>query len=438
MAFSLLKPSPWQKRTSLAVGFLSAGFYLWSVTFLLANRGYMQEAGQGLFDYFEVLVSGLIYIPLATLLTYRRPGNPISWLVALFIVLRITSLLRALILVLFVKGVALTPLLVMGINFWPWISGLTFTILAYSIVIFPDGKLPGPRWRPIQWLLGFQVLLTTMRSVIFSIDLFRGFAAAEAGGKDIQLVPMMDAGPMSLALHVRKVPGVEAFFFVTGAVALVMILAGFVSQVVRFRSGRTIVRQQIKWVIYVMILWFFGVVMLLISSEIAILLIFFIGPLPGVAITLAIFRYRLFDIDIIINRTLVYGSLTATLLAVYYGSVVLFESLTRSLTGTDSPLGIVVATLLIAALFQPLRRRLQGVIDRAFFRNKYDAEKTLQAFAATARDEVSIRKLSQALLLTVEDAVQPAHLSLMVRPAARSLSGSAVPEEGSLNDSQRI
>lgn len=437
MALSLLKPSPWQKRTSLAIGFLSAGFYLVSVAFLWMNRGYLQETGQGLFDYIEVLISGLIYIPLATLLTYRRPGNPISWFLALFTALRLTSFLRVFVLVSFVKGVEPIPLLVMGNNFWPWMSGLTFTILAYSIVIFPDGKLPTPRWRGVTWLLGFQILSTAARIVILGVDLFRSFDAAAAAGKEIQLIPMMDAGPFSLALHVRRIPGVEAFFYLTGAIALTMILAGFVSQVVRFRSGSAIVRQQIKWVIYVMILWFFAVILLLTASPISVLAIFLLGPLPGVAITLAIFRYRLFDIDIIINRTLVYGSLTATLLTVYYGSVVLFESLTRSLTGTDSPLGIVVATLLIAALFQPLRRRLQGVIDRAFFRSKYDAEKTLQAFAATARDEVSIRKLSQALLLTVEDAVQPAHLSLMIRPAARSLRGSAVPEERSLNDSQR-
>jgi hypothetical protein len=143
------------------------------------------------------------------------------------------------------------------------------------------------------------------------------------------------------------------------------------------------------------------------------------GP---VAVGIAILRYRLYEIDIVINRTLVYGSLTAMLALVYFGGVATTQAIFRALTGeVEQPqLAIVVSTLVIAALFNPLRRRIQGFIDRRFYRSKYDARKILEAFSAKLRDETDLDALRDDLVGVVEETMQPAHVSLWLRPETTS------------------
>ena len=126
--------------------------------------------------------------------------------------------------------------------------------------------------------------------------------------------------------------------------------------------------------------------------------------------------YRLYDIDRIINRTLVYGPLTAILVVLYFGGVIVLQYAFRALTGSNSQLAIVASTLLIAALFNPLRRRVQNFIDHSFYRRKYDAAKTLEAFSTKLRDETDIDPLNSELLLTVRETMQPEHVSLWLRP----------------------
>jgi hypothetical protein len=135
-----------------------------------------------------------------------------------------------------------------------------------------------------------------------------------------------------------------------------------------------------------------------------------------VAIGFAVLRYRLYDIDVVINRTLVYGSLTVALVALYFGGIVVLQRLFVLLTGQQSTLAVVASTLLIAALFTPLRRRIQSFIDRRFYRSKYDARKTLEAFSVKLREEMDLEALNEDLVGVVRETMQPAHVSLWLRP----------------------
>jgi hypothetical protein len=199
-------------------------------------------------------------------------------------------------------------------------------------------------------------------------------------------------------------------------------VASAVSLIVRMRRAGRVERQQIKWLAYGGALAvgtvFVGGVISIWVGEVgyALTSIGLLGvPIfTGVAIT----RYRLYEIDIVINRTLVYGALTAALVAVYFGGVATLQSLFRALTGQEQQpqLAIVVSTLAIAALFDPLRRRIQAFIDRRFYRRKYDAVKTLDAFNARLREETDLDSLSQEVLGVVRETVQPEHASLWLRP----------------------
>jgi hypothetical protein len=134
-----------------------------------------------------------------------------------------------------------------------------------------------------------------------------------------------------------------------------------------------------------------------------------------ISMGIAVMRYRLYDIDLLINRTLVYGALTATLIALYFGGIVVLQGVFVALTGEKSTLAVVASTLLIAALFNPLRRRIQSFIDRRFYRKKYDARKTLKAFSATLRDEMDLDAMSDDLVGVVKETMAPAHVSLWLR-----------------------
>jgi hypothetical protein len=203
-------------------------------------------------------------------------------------------------------------------------------------------------------------------------------------------------------------------------------VASAISLIVRMRRAGWAERQQIKWLAYggavVVGAVFIGGVIDVWIGEWGISLIS-IGLLGVPIFTgVAIARYRLYDIDIVINRTLVYGTLTAALVAVYFGGVATLQALFRTLTDQEQQpqLAIVVSTLAIAALFDPLRRRIQSFIDRRFYRSKYNAQKTLEAFSSKLRDETDLEALSGNLEGVVRGAMQPAHVSLWLRPETSS------------------
>ena len=209
--------------------------------------------------------------------------------------------------------------------------------------------------------------------------------------------------------------------FAVVSVIFTSILLSALSIVVRYRRATGAERQQLKW---------FALAAVLAGAVIIGHLLFVDMVLPEaflnlldtvtitglyVAVGIAILRYRLYDIDVVINRTLVYGSLTATLVLVYFGSVVGLQYLFRALTGQESQLAIVASTLAIAALFNPLRRRVQAVVDRLFYRRKYDAAKTLETFSAKLRDETDLDEVNSDLVRVVRNTMQPEHVTLWLR-----------------------
>ena len=216
------------------------------------------------------------------------------------------------------------------------------------------------------------------------------------------------------------------------------ILASVVGLILRYRRSRGEERQQIKWIAFSASVVGLGFVSAMVGGLISFVfapetwegtadsaplwfdLLFSVvllsfGGVP-VAVGIAVLRYRLYEIDILINRALVYGSLTATLAVLYFGSVVSLQAALRVLTGQESTFAVVASTLLIAALFNPLRRRIQGFIDRRFYRRKYDAAKTLEAYNTRLRDETDLDALSGDLVGVARSTMQPEHASLWLRP----------------------
>jgi ABC-type uncharacterized transport system permease subunit len=291
---------------------------------------------------------------------------------------------------------------------WIWAPGLAL-ILVFLPILFPDGRPPSRRWRPVAWLGGLSIVLIW---VPISILIWpERSTALLRGGKT------GDEGPgWLLALAEAGFP--------------LMLLAGLlavISLFVRFHRARGSERQQIKWFASAAALTFAWIFVFeqLVSAEggeleaIAAVSSLVLVPSIPVATGIAIFRYRLYDIDRIINRTLVYGVLTTMLVLLYFGSVVALQYALRTLTGGESQLAVVASTLVIAALFNPLRRRIQVFIDRRFYRRKYDATKTLDALSARLRDETDLQRLGDELVLVVRQTMQPEHVSLWLRPSRR-------------------
>jgi hypothetical protein len=283
----------------------------------------------------------------------------------------------------------------------PVIIGLQVSYLT----LFPTGRLPSRRWRPITWLI-VAVVVAAVISSAFASDAYMG-----------------SLGP------IRNPLAIDGFSEVYKAVSLTMFPLLYVvaasSLFVRLRYATVVERQQLKWLAYAAAGFALGVLLVLLSGVLNTPAWFdqtanavFLATSEGIiiAIGIAILRYRLYDIDIIINRTLVYGSLTTTLIALYFGGIVVLRGLFVFLTGQRSTLAVVASTLLIAALFNPLRRRIQSFIDRRFYRRKYDASKTLEAFSTKLRDETDLEALRGDLLGVVAETMQPAYVSLWLRP----------------------
>ena len=281
--------------------------------------------------------------------------------------------------------------------------------ISLLILLFPTGRPPSPRWNLLIWVVGVAV------------------AAYVVG-------TLLNPGPLYFFEDVRNPLGVEAWEEViepvvelVGGPFLLTTVAAVVALILRFRRASGVEREQLKWLVYVaaLLVAFTPVMVLTGESETKVggILVsdfiygLMIGALP-LAIGAAILRHRLYDIDVVINRTVVYGALTATLAGAYIGMVLLLQLALSPLT-EDSDLAIAGSTLAVAALFRPARRRIQHLVDRRFYRRKYDAARTLERFGARLRDEVELGALSADLRNVVTETMQPVHVSLWLREARR-------------------
>lgn len=293
-----------------------------------------------------------------------------------------------------------------------WVSSTGWGLMVtFLLLLFPTGRLPSRRWRSVAWFTA---------GVLAVLEISGALRSGSPSHEDYP--PYTNPFPIELAPDV-----VDRVWTVVYPLALAMVVASVASVFARFRRAQGEERQQLKWFAYAALLLIirYGVQVLLALMQVHVnqrlsdmLWALAVTALP-IAIGIAVPKYRLYDIDILINRTLVYGLLTATLVLVYFGSVIVLQSLFRTVTGHESQLAIVASTLAIAALVNPLQRRIQAFIDRRFYRRKYDAAQVLAAFSATARDEVDLDKLMAELGHVVEETLQPAQVSLWLREPQR-------------------
>ncbi len=348
--------------------------------------------------YTTVATAALAPLPLlGWLVFWRKPGNVVGLLFSLAMVTTgSVSLSR------FLVGDLLRayPDLSLPALFVQFLGSMAPLLYAS---LFPDGRFV-PSW--MRWL----VLLWAGRSLHFSVLLF---VEPSLSGSfltkllSLAFVPFMAVSVYAVLYRYRRVAGPlqrqQIKWIVVGAVIVIPISTGGYILNQFWQPG------------------FIDLFIVAVYSPLFYLSILFLAVCLGISI----FRYRLWDIDLIIRRTLIYGTMTAALAGIYFGSVVLLQSGFRGLTGQESQVAIVLSTLAIAALFVPVRRHIQQVIDRRFYRSKYDAEKVLSAFGATVREEVDLERLTDRLLAVVQETMQPAQVSLWLKtsppPAAPPL-----------------
>jgi hypothetical protein len=397
-------PSTWFAWSQVA---LSVVLVLGGVSLSVATRSVVTGLPYGS----EAFLASAVY-NLATLLPFsvvgaivasRHPRNAIGWIFcSVSLVVGLDTLAGGYAEFALESGSGIRSLAETAAWFssWTWIP-LVLVPTSLLLLLFPDGTLPSPRWRPVAWSAGLGI-----------IGFVLGYAL-EAG--PLEDFPQI-ANPYGVDSPVVRIVGVAG-----AIVAGSSMVASAVSLVIRMRRAGSEQRQQIKWLAYggavvvgticvsgLISLWSVTVSIVIISIALLALPIF-----TGIAIL----RHRLYDIDVVINRTLVYGSLTATLVALYFGGVATTQAIIQALTGREDlpQIAIVASTLVIAALFNPLRRRIQDFIDRRFYRRKYDAVKTLDEFSAKLHDETDLATLSSDLVGVVQETMQPAHVSVWLR-----------------------
>lgn len=302
--------------------------------------------------------------------------------------------------------------LLLKILFYLFWFGIAFPSLIYLMLSFPTGKVYPPSWKP--WVITF----AAVKFIGVALELLTLAPANPLS----QLVLGKDASLFFVPVLSPVAPLISATIGSNGLLMFLGVLAGFVSLILRYRASNLRERQQIKWVV-----WSFAVLtMAAIFVAFVSITGFATDPTSGdlsgtlffaailiviLSLTISVLRYHLFDIDLIIRKTLIYALLTGVLLLTYFGSVVILQQIVAAVAGQrQNELVTVLSTLAIAALFIPFRNRIQQVIDKRFCRSKYDAQKVLERFAETARDETDLQKLTGQLIEVVEETMQPVNV----------------------------
>ncbi|MEO7422008.1 MAG: hypothetical protein ABIU87_06400 [Ornithinibacter sp.] len=385
-----------------------------AIPLLLTSRSSGAPRGPSFSDLvLPILVASF---PLVGLLILRRqPRNTIGWiLMAIGLVWGVSGLLDDYAL----YGLVVAPGTVPGadvavaLNQGSWAPGLGL-MGTFLILLFPDGHLPSPRWAPVAWVAGVTLAVVTV------------VIAPRPGTFDDGPFPGL-RNPLGWQAGEGLLTALLYIFLPLLPLSILACAAGLAT---RFRRSKGVERQQLKWLasagavvasLYIVamlcgLFMFLGVltqttvVSLLQNSSV---LSFMLLP---AAIGMAVLRHGLYEIDVVINRALVYASLTAMLLVVYLASVLLLQLVLTPLTN-ESDLAVAGSTLAVAALFGPARRRIQRIVDRRFYRNKYDAARTLDEFTDRLRHQVDLDAVGVDLRSVVDTSVRPAHVSLWVRP----------------------
>jgi hypothetical protein len=374
-----------------SIGLLSAGLLL----FASIADGFQLDPG-----FFVPF--GLCYLIVGGLIAARHPENAIGWFLlgGLFIISANEFMLWYA-----NKGLQVQPGSLPAADIFAALTNVMENIgyallLIFPFLLFPNGRLLSQRWLPVLWLAWFTLLVQFL-------EVFRPG-------------PLVNFPDWDNPLGIELMAGYFEVISTLSEILLgVLFLICPVLLILRYRSATIIERQQIKWFAFAASIVSVGLM----------LSIFFFDPLPEVvetviglsiftslllAFAIAILRYHLWDIDLIIRRTLQYTVLTGLLLLVYFGTILVFQNLFSGVMNQRSQVVIVISTLTIAALFNPLRLRVQDFIDRRFYRQKYDAEQALAQFAAAARNEVDMDKLTASLLGVVVEAIHPESISLWI------------------------
>jgi len=382
---------------------------LWAATLALVAGalvlGLANSPGVPLYEVSSAIITPT-FATLGVLISSRRPGNVIGWI---FLATGVFGGVNMF------SGQYATVTLVPDDPTLPgnalaaWFATLAqnsfVASILFLVLLFPDGRLLSRRWRPLAWAIGMFIAVSLV-IVALSPGPFADFPSANNPfGVEAAMPPgsVLAAGEL---------------------VGLACVVAVILSLILRFYRSRGEERLQLKWFTYATTVGISTPLLLgtLAPAAFEVLgrLLWTLGFLSlPLSIGVAILKYRLYDIDRIINRTLVYGLLTVSLAVMYVGSVFSLQYVLRTMTGETSQLVVVASTLAIAALFNPLRRRFQSFIDRRFYRNKYDAQKTLEAFGARLRDETDLEALGDDLVGVVRNTVQPEHVSLWLKPSER-------------------
>jgi hypothetical protein len=406
------------KRTTLAAWAVFGLITFISVWALLLDTAVARQGGPP--PRWIVYLVGPVFALVGALILARQPGNRVGWLL-MMPGLSAFVLTDAYFLPLNNGLAPLPPTLTPGLWLALWYSGWNWTLLIFPLMwlmlLFPTGRPISRRWGWLMWV-GVVLLLFLLLGGTFVTPMQPGSGDANWSYPN----------PIGIfEYNAVQESAILTFFFAVMPVWVVLCLA---SLVVRYRRAGRVERQQMKWLLVATAVFAAAYIPVFLVTDfdsgldtalwsylwmVAMLLI-------PVSIGIAILRYRLYDIDLIIRKTVQYGVLSALLALVYFGMVVLLQTVVGQATDAQSPLVIVVSTLLIAALFAPLRKRVQTAVDRRFYRQKYDAQQVLAQFAVVARDETDMDKLTAELTRVVQETMQPESMVVWFKTVERKVS----------------